>query len=175
MAEFQLPCGRIVLLDDADLPLLEGRLWYSARRAHVWYADGRIPGERSTGILMHNLITGWPRVDHCDRDGLNNQRSNLRPCTQQQNRMNTVPKEGKRFKGVFPARGKFYAMIGVNGKYSRSRGHETAESAARAYDSMARQLHGAFAWVNFPEGETVLRMLDRKDARQSELFAEQAA
>ncbi|MBN9028887.1 MAG: hypothetical protein BGO05_18585 [Rhizobiales bacterium 63-7] len=169
MAEFVLPCGRVVLLDDADLHIMEGRRWFSARRGLVWYVDGRLPGERS-GILLHTLLTGWARVDHQDRNGLNNRRSNLRPCTQQQNRMNTVAKTGKRFKGVFPARDKFYAMIGKNGVYYRSRGHLTPESAAHAYDQMATRLHGEFARLNFPnEGDVALHMLDRKDARQAEL------
>lgn len=36
-------------------------------------------------------------------------------------------------------------------------------------------LNGWFVWDRKHQGETVLRMLDRKDARQSELFAEAAA
>jgi hypothetical protein len=36
-------------------------------------------------------------------------------------------------------------------------------------------LNGWFVWDRRHQGETVLRMLDRKDARQSELFAESAA
>ena len=35
-------------------------------------------------------------------------------------------------------------------------------------------LHGWFVWERGHTGETVLRMLDRKDARQAELFAEAA-
>ncbi|MBA3576209.1 MAG: hypothetical protein H0W39_01135 [Sphingomonas sp.] len=36
-------------------------------------------------------------------------------------------------------------------------------------------LNGWFVWDKKHKGETVLRMLDRKDARQAELFAEEAA
>lgn len=129
MIEFPLPCGRFALIDDEDLPLLEGRRWYSARREHVWYVNGKRRGEKD--VLLHNLIMGCRYIDHKDRDGLNNQRSNLRPCTQSQNKMNRIPNVGRKFKGVFPARGKFFAMIGVDGRYFRSRGHDTAESAAR--------------------------------------------
>ena len=34
---------------------------------------------------MHVLLTGWERTDHIDRNGLNCQRDNMRPCTQAQN------------------------------------------------------------------------------------------
>ena len=163
MIKVALPCGRFALIDDDALPLLNGRNWYSCRRDQTYYVVGRLPGERRTGVLLHNLIMGCRGIDHKDRDGLNNQRSNLRPCTQQKNRMNTTPKVGKLFKGVYPARGKWYASIGVGRIYTYSRGHLTAESAARAYDEMAIRLHGEFARLNFP-------MLDRSDARQGELL-----
>lgn len=60
------------------------------------------------GIRMHRFILGIadPRVqvDHDDRDGLNNQRYNLRTCTNAQNQVNK-PKvrlsDTSRYKGVY--------------------------------------------------------------------------
>src|ERR1700739_2614028 len=43
---------------------------------------------RTVPILMHSVVAGFKKTDHIDRHGLNNQRANLRPATNQQNQMN---------------------------------------------------------------------------------------
>ena len=73
---------------------------------------------------MHRLITGWPMVDHVDHDGLNNQRHNLRPATDETNQHNN--------------RGR----LNSSSRY---------KNAARAYDAAARSEFGEFACLNFPE------------------------
>ena len=172
MIAFRLPCGRVTFLDDEDAHVLEGKNWHSDRRGRTYYVRGRVQGQTSGGVYLHNLLIGG-RADHKDGDGLNNRRSNIRPCTQGQNGLNRAAKMGKKFKGVYSRGAKFYAQIYINGRSHTSHGHETAESAAHAYDRLAMELHGEFARLNFPnQGETVLRMLDHKDARQHELQLE---
>lgn len=149
MIQFQLPCGRVTVLDDADEGLLAGRNWHSDRRGRTYYVRGRLPGENQGGTYLHNLLMGG-RADHRDGDGLNNTRSNLRRCTQRQNGLNRAPKAGKKFKGVYRRGPTFRAQIYLDGKSYTSGGHATEEAAARAYDEMAVRLHGEFAWLNFP-------------------------
>jgi HNH endonuclease/AP2 domain len=107
-------------------------------------------------ILMHRQIMGFPKeVDHGNRDGLDNRRENLRACTSSQNKMNTRIRKNSRtgFRGVHirPENGRFSAQIQLNGKANRLGCFATAEEAARVYDKAAKELHGEFATLNFPE------------------------
>lgn len=149
---FNLPSGEQVVIDSADLPLIEGRRWYRARRGVCTYAEGRLPdGINSGGVMLHRLISGT-LVDHKNGNGLDNRRSNLRAATQQQNGLNRAPKRGKKFKGVYVDRrsGAFYAQIAIFRQVHTSPRFRTEEEAARWYDAKATELHGEFARLNFP-------------------------
>ncbi len=160
MTELKLPCGRVVLIDLADVPILEGYRLHSEARGRTRYVRLRKPGQRGGGQYLHNVLTGG-RADHRNGDGLDNRRSNLRPCTQAQNGLNKAPKKGKQFKGVYRHRsGRFYAQAALNGHVTSSGSFDREEDAARAYDDMARALHGVWARLNFP---------DRVDGRQGEM------
>ena len=56
---------------------------YKGSRAQTWYAERNVwvNGRRTTQRL-HTFITGWPMVDHKDRNGLHNWRNNMREATQ---------------------------------------------------------------------------------------------
>jgi hypothetical protein len=116
---------------------------------------------KNSALLMHRAVMNAKKgelVDHKDGNGLNNQKSNLRLCTNRQNLANSQKARGKsRFKGVYwnTARGKWQAQIGAgfrNGKLAVEYlgRFENEEEAARAYDRRAFELHGEFAVLNFP-------------------------
>src|SRR5258707_5037695 len=68
--------GRVVLVDDADVPLLCHFRW---RVGSHGYAVTKVPtGKRGgrTG-LMHRLLTGYRMTDHVSRDKLHNRKENL--------------------------------------------------------------------------------------------------
>lgn len=154
--------GRLVLVDDADYDLVVRYHWMARETVHSrWtegpYAYGYLPGGpgRKPRILLHTLLTGWPRTDHRDGNTLNNQRSNLRPANASQNGANRRPGIGhsSRYKGVGWDKnaGKWRARIRVQGS-ERYLGHFGDEAyAARAYDAAARELFGEFARPNFPD------------------------
>ena len=168
MTDIVLPCGRVTQIDDGDIQLLDGFRLHAEKRGRTFYVRARKQGQRGGGKYLHNIIMGG-RADHRDSDGLNNKRSNLRCCTQAQNGLNRSPKEGKRFKGVYfdKRRGSYYAQVSFNRSTRTVSGLASEEDAARAHDKMAREMHGEWARLNFPE--PAFRWLDRIDGRQGEL------
>ncbi len=99
-------------------------------------------------------------VDHINGDKLDNRRTNLRVCTQSENaRNNNKPRKRKTshlFKGVHWDGSAWVAQIQVN-KIKHYLGRFSSEfEAARAYDRKAKELHGAFASLNFPSGHDSL-------------------
>ena len=91
-------------------------------------------------------------VDHKDGDSLNNRRSNLRLCNNQQNQFNSKKQMDtlSKYKGVsMTNRPKSYrSSICVNGK-SKSLGYfYTEEEAALSYNEAAIKYFGVFARLN---------------------------
>jgi hypothetical protein len=152
--------GRVALIDDADLGLISGyrwRLWEELLRPegryHGPYAIAAMPvNGRRTHVPMHRLITGWPMTDHIDHDGLNNQRSNLRPTDTARNNHNQRPRAGtsSRFKGVTWHKrvGKWQATIKLNGRCIYLGLFLSEEEAAAAYDVAALEAYGSYAYLN---------------------------
>ena len=105
-------------------------------------------------VKMHTFLTGWPQVDHINGDGLDNRRCNLRPATSAQNNANArrVRTSRSPYKGVErESSGKWRARICPHGQRINLGLYGTAEEAAHAYDSAAREIYGEFAYLNLPE------------------------
>ena len=156
--------GRVTLVDDGDYAIVTPHRWFlreiirEGRRPNGPYAVAHIyiDGHR-TFVYMHKFITGWPRTDHIDHDGLNNQRYNLRPATHGQNMQHSRPNlrpGSSKYKGVYwygRRNNQWFARIVSNGKQIHLGGFRNEVDAALAYDAAARELHGAFAMLNFPQ------------------------
>jgi hypothetical protein len=145
--------GQFVLVDAADYEWLRKYKW-SPR------GSGRYAARRENGktIYMHREIMNAPEgmvVDHIDGNAPNNCRSNLRVCTPGQNRYNQAKRIGctSRFKGVHrdSKSGKWFVMIRPDDKPLWLGYFDTEAEAARAYDRLAVELFGEFAYLNFPE------------------------
>jgi hypothetical protein len=91
-------------------------------------------------------------VDHIDGNTLNNQRSNLRIVNRFQNGMNQGKHKNNTsgYKGVNSNGFNYMARIRVNGERIYIGTYSTVEEAGRAYDNKAKELHGEFAKLNFP-------------------------
>lgn len=165
--------GMEALVDDEDYDRVAAFPWY-ARKGHCTYyaVTKRYTGYSST--VMHHLILP-PRagyvIDHRNRNGLDNRRENLRYATPSQSLINRgIWRQGK-YRGVYlkwrrplqpiplgqkrrgrkPAGPRWEAKINVGGRQVSLGYYATPEQAARAYDEAARQHHGEFAVLNFPE------------------------
>lgn len=158
MSDFRtipLTRGLEAVVDAADYEALSAFKWYAHDTGRGLYAARR---ERPSNVFvyMHRQITDAPaglQVDHANGDRLDNRRANLRPCSSAQNSYNIAPKPGTAsgFKGVTQHRAKWAARIWADGVLHRVGRFDTAEEAAKSYDSAAARLHGAFAYLNFPE------------------------
>lgn len=153
MKEIPLTQGKVALVDDNDYENLCQWNWFAHKRNGIWYA-ARFNGRKQ--IHMHRIILDVPDdvlVDHKDRDGLNNQRSNLRPATLHQNAFNKTKPAGcsSKYKGVYRLpNGKFKVTIQVDEKSIHGGYHFDEFSAAKAYDLLAKTHFGEFAVLNFP-------------------------
>jgi len=144
----ELTQGKVTTIDDADWPLLEPFNWCVARASGGRFYAIRTARPR----LMHQVITGYPRTDHRDGDGLNNHRSNLRQVTHAENMRNRFKRcrSASVYKGVTPSWSRWKALIKVDGVQLNLGTFATELNAAIAYDIAARALHGEHAALNFP-------------------------
>lgn len=162
MKEIKLTRGQTVLVDDEDFEELSKYSWH----AH-WHRNGRkfyarrsiwIDG-KAKHVRMHRQILGLtdPKIqgDHKDGNGLNNQRSNLRTTTNQQNSFNMKSQSGciSKYKGVTwdKTHGKWQVRICINGRRKHIGLFTDEVEAAKAYDTAAIKQFGEFAKLNFPE------------------------
>lgn len=123
------------------------------------YKCGKIHGVNfQAHRVIWKLVTGNDPIviDHINGDTSDNRISNLRACTVADNSRNCKKTSGStsQFRGVYwVKRDKAWASRisdGNGGK--RSLGNYSDEdAAAHAYDAAARELHGEFAILNFPE------------------------
>lgn len=140
-------------VDDGDYDALIQYKWTATKPHKVIYAiRGVTVAGAHTTIRMHQQIMGkFETIDHRDGDGLNNQRGNLRACTDRQNGQNRRKTHGvSRFKGVswHKHMKRWRSTIVVDSK-QRTIGYFGCEGcAASAYDNAARAAFGEFACLN---------------------------
>jgi hypothetical protein len=152
-----VPVGKrdVAFVDEADYERVMEHRWSKRTSTRATYAYTVIEGKR---VDMHGFILGEKpgmMIDHESRYGLDNRRENLRWATRSQNQMNIEKprfrKGTSRFKGVdrINAKKPWRAKIRHNrvGIFLGTFAEE--EQAARAYDTAARRLFGAFACLNF--------------------------
>ena len=159
MSEIELTQGKVALVDDEDFEWLSEYKWCLGIDKNTCYARrSQFQKDKSPlTIRMHREILGLHKgsrghVDHIDGNGLNNQRSNLRVCTNQQNCWNRSPRKNttSKYKGVsWQSRSKMWkATITCKHKAHFLGYYKNEEDAARAYDKIAIRLFGEFAKTN---------------------------
>lgn len=148
MKEIELSQGYKALVDDADFEWLSQWKWSADVRPHTVYAVRRCKDEDGYFPLhMHRAIMQPPdglTVDHRNRNGLDNQRDNLRHATGTQQQANKVGHGQSGVKGVSFHRGRWRAVTQVEGRQVHLGRFDTIEEAAAAYKEATYALHGEF-------------------------------
>ena len=143
---------------------------YEALSRHKWQAQKYKAGLRAWRIqkvdgiarafLMHRVVLGLKHrdgkiVDHRDRNGLNNQKENLRQCTNSENMRNQGPQKNNKsgYKGVHwkTDKSRWAVVIVINNRSVWLGTYFCLIKAAEAYDRAAKIFHGDFAYLNFQD------------------------
>lgn len=147
-----------VLLSNSDMVATVDADFKDLVGQYRWFInqDGYVMSSKK--ISLHRLVMGVPKgsvleVDHINCDKLDNRICNLRVCTHSQNVRNVKAYKNNRsgYKGVHFHYGKFVAGIRLNKKRIHLGRFTSVTEAALAYDRAAKELHGEFARLNFPE------------------------
>lgn len=164
MKEIVLSNGMVALVDDEDYERLVLKNWSCLPNNSTVYAYRHIYQDGLNYVsLMHVEVIGKRVgfvVDHIDRNGLNNQRTNLRHATYSQNRANSIAVKGvSKYKGVTwdEPNQKWRAKIRYDYRDYHLGRYVSEEEAARAYDVRALAVFGDFASLNLPDYVDVAR------------------
>lgn len=147
--------GLEAIVDDEDFDRLNSWTWnaYRNKGYSSWYATRQT--EDGFIISMHREIMGCTRgdrvrIDHCNRNTLDNRKSNLRECSPSQNSANSglYRTNSTGYRGVYRKGNKWQAKICINRKTITLGTFDTSEAAAEAYDVAAIRAFGSFAYQN---------------------------
>ncbi len=150
-----LPNGRSTIIDIDTIPLMLAHKW----RAHPTRDRKTMRVMcHSTGTAtnyLHREIMGNPTgkvVDHKNRNPSDNRARNLRVCTRRENSINAPGNANgtSRYKGVSwnTQQGKWVATVHCWRTPYHLGLFASEVEAARAYNAVAREMHGEFAFLN---------------------------
>ena len=156
MKQIKLTQGKYALVDDEDFEYLNQFHWSVDGSGYPQRAI-KINGKHRP-IRMHRDIlklNAGEHADHINHDKLDNKRTNLRKCTQQENNRNMpmLKTNTSGYRGVYEKKDKFrnnkwVSEIHVNNKKIHLGLFKTPEDAAQAYNKAAQQYFGEFARLN---------------------------
>lgn len=155
--EIELKNGYKALVDDEDYDRINKFKWHihlDGNRIYVSRSE-RIDGQSVTTQMQKEVLNYAPigmNIDHKNGNRLDNQKCNLRVCTQSQNLANNNGHRknplSSQYKGVRKRYQRWCAQISVNGITRNIGTFDTEVEAAVAYNKRAKDQWGEFAVLN---------------------------
>lgn len=149
MKEIQLTRGRVTLVDDVDYEKVAQFKWCYMTAGYAARSVAR--GEKRWLVYLHRFILDAPEgvyVDHIDGDKLNNRRSNIRLCTQSENKMNSGKyannTSGHAGVAFDKSTGSWKAYINVDKKLKHLGRFPTKEEAVKCRKAAEEKFFGDF-------------------------------
>ena len=144
------------MVDDEDLERLSKFKYKFGGNGGGGVHRGILRNHKYTHVsLAQDIMRRYDSMfDHADRNSLNSQKENLRPCSWSQNNANKIKQKGNyhsKYKGVtWHKRTKlWHAYISVNRNRIYLGAFVSEEDAAHAYDKAAIEFFKEFACLNF--------------------------
>ena len=138
--------GKFALVDRAAYPLVKDSKWHLT---NYGYASSWIDGKNTS---MHRLLTGFNRVDHKNRNRLDNRRVNLREATVLENNRNMSKRKGTLYTGVIVRTNSHYEtyyQVSISNVHYGN--YFDLKTAALVVDEVRRAIWAGYTFVeNFP-------------------------
>jgi hypothetical protein len=134
------------VLAQIEGPWRENKDGYAEKVKHIDSTTIHITLARTIADAMG--LSQTLEVDHIDRQKFNNCRDNLREATDSQQSTNKRSDSELGFRGIRESWSRWAAEIMHEGKKIAIGNYSTKVSAAKAYNSAAKELHGEFAVLN---------------------------
>jgi len=158
MKKIFLTQKQFALVDDEDYDYLMKWKWYAHRRdeKYTYYAMRTVKKKQ---LRMHNIIaekykvSNYDELDHIDRNGLNNQKENLRISTRSKNNFNrsnwgAMPKGIRINKSTYKKKNgdikeyiTYQARINVNSKSIFLGNHKDLNKAIDSYTEATKKYY----------------------------------
>lgn len=157
MKHIQLTKGKEALVDDCDYDFLMQWPWSAIKEGKYAVRYRRLVDQGCASVIyMQDVVASrielFGKIDHINRDSLDNRRQNFRLSTNSQNLANRGPQANNTsgYKGVTWDRShcRWAAQIKVNMKHISLGRFKDIREAAKAYNDAAKKYFGEFAYLN---------------------------
>lgn len=160
--EIPLTQNQFAIVDEDDYERLSRHKWCISYSRDCYYArrSGRVSGKKIT-LQMHRVVLGLEYgdnliIDHINRNGLDNRKSNLRIVSQKTNSYNCKMQRhntsGYRGVAFCKQTGKYTSYITINGIQKHLGFYKTPIEAALAHDVASLLVYKENAIINFRLG-----------------------
>lgn len=151
--------GKFAIIDDEDYEWASQKKWCVNTSGYpVTYVT--VGKKKQMAVLLHREVLGLVyndglEVDHKNRNRLDARQENLRLCSDGKNQLNknAYKNSSSRYKGVsfIQRRRLWFVHIQTKGNDVSGGYFKEEYIAALKYDQLAREYHGEFACLNFPD------------------------